>query len=77
MMAGNVSIPSLSEEVRRVIWRIFGAGVSPLTGRSTRELIEPVIRKRVSRNEQDRAIAEIHSWFEFIGNEWRLRADMI
>ena len=69
-------MPSLSEEVRNVIWRIFGAGMSPLTDRSTIELIELVIRKRVSRNEQDRAIAEIHSWFELIGNDWRLRADM-
>ena len=75
-MAGNVSIPSLSEDVRSVIWRIFGAGTSPLTGRSTRELIESVIRKRVSHTEQDRAIAEIYSWFEVIGDEWRLRPDM-
>ena len=77
MMAGNTSIPSLSDEVRCVIWRIFGAGVSPLKCRSTIELIEPVIRKRVRRNEQGRAIAEIHAWFERIGNEWRLRPDMV
>ena len=77
MMAGNTSIPSLSDEVRCVIWRIFGAGVSPLKCRSTIELIEPVIRKRVRRNEQSRAIAEIHAWFERIGNEWRLRPDMV
>ena len=77
MMAGNTSIPSLSDEVRCVIWRIFGAGVSPLKRRSTIELIEPVIRKRVRRNEQDRAIAEIQAWFERIGNEWRLRPDMV
>ena len=77
MMAGNTLIPSLSEEARCVIWRIFGAGVSPLNRRSTNELIEPVIRKRVRCSEQDRAIAEIHAWLEFIGNEWRLRPDMV
>ena len=47
-----------------------------LNGRATNELIEPVIRKRVCHNEQARAIAEIHAWFEFVGNEWRLRPDM-
>ena len=77
MMAGNASIPSLSEEVRSVIWRIFGAGTSPLTDRSTSELIEPVLRKRIRRQEQDLAIAEIHSWFETIGNERRLKPDMV
>ena len=76
MMARDTSIPLLSEEARDVIWRIFGAGVSPLKGRATNELIEPVIRKRVCHNEQARAIAEIHAWFEFVGNEWRLRPDM-
>ena len=76
MMAKDTSIPLLSEEARGVIWRIFGAGVSPLNGRATNELIEPVIRKRVCHNEQARAIAEIHAWFEFVGNEWRLRPDM-
>jgi hypothetical protein len=44
MMAKDTSIPLLSEEARGVIWRIFGAGVSPLNGRATNELIEPVIR---------------------------------
>ena len=76
-MAENTSIPSLSEEVRGVIWRIFGASESPLKGRSTNELIEPVICKRIRRNEQDRAIGEIHAWFELIGNEWRLKPEMV
>ena len=76
MMARDTSIPLLSEEARGVIWRIFGAGVSPLKGRATKELIAPVIRKLVCHNEQARAIAEIHAWFEFVRNEWRLRPDM-
>ena len=77
MMATNISIPSLSEEARRVIWRIFGAGASPLNGRSTYELIEPIIRRRVCRSEQDRAIAQIRAFFEPLGNEWRLKPDMV
>ena len=76
MMAGSTSVPLLSEEARGVIWRIFGAGVSPLKGRATNELIEPIIQKYVCQDEQARAIAEIHAWFEFFGNEWRLRPDM-
>ena len=61
-MASDItSTPSLPEEARAIIWRIFGAGASPLTGRSTYALIEPIIRKRVHCHEQDRAIAEVRA----------------
>ena len=76
MMTSDTSVLLLSEEARSVIWRIFGAGESPLNERAANELIEPVIRKRVCHNEQDRAIAEVHGWFEPYGSEQRLKSDM-
>lgn len=50
-------------EYRTVVWRIFGAGHSPFAQRSTYELIEPVVKKRLSANESGRAIADISRWF--------------
>ena len=76
-MTGN-SIPSISltEEVKAVIWRIFGSGESPLKKLSTYELIEPIISKYVSSAERKRAIAEIRGWFESHGDYQWLRSDM-
>ena len=76
MVTSDTSVLLLSEEARGVIWRIFGAGESPLKDRATNELIEPVIRKHVYHNEQDRAIAEVHGWFEPYGSQRRLKPDM-
>ena len=50
-------------EYHAVVWRIFGAGHSPFKKRSTYELIEPVVSRRVPDSERGRAIAEISSWF--------------
>ncbi len=75
----NNSIPniSLSAEAKAIIWRIFGSGESPLTGRSTYELIEPIIRKHInSRTEQNRAITEIRGWFESHEDQRWLKSDM-
>ena len=66
----------LTDEVRAIIWRIFGSGASPSSGKSTYELIEPVIRKRVCSSQQDPAIFEIRGWFESTGSEWALKSDM-
>ena len=67
---------SLSVEAKAVIWRIFGKGESPLTGRSTYELIEPIVRRRVSPIEQGPAIAEIRQWFESQAEQRWLKKDM-
>ena len=77
LMASN-SIPGLrlSDAAKAVVWRIFGPGVSPLRGRSTYELIEPIIRKYVAAADQDRAIAEIRGWFESHGDRHWLKSDM-
>ena len=76
-MPSNIlsSVP-LTDEARAVIWRIFGSGASPLSGRSTYELIEPIVRKRVSLDEQDSAIVEIRGWFKATGSEWKLKSEM-
>ena len=77
-MANNsVSSIFLPDEAKAVIWRIFGEGESPLKGRSTYELIEPIIRNFVvSPIDQDRAITEICGWFESHEDRQWLRSDM-
>ena len=70
----NIPLPA---EAKATIWRIFGSGESPLTGRSTYELIEPIIRKHViPRTEQNRAITEIQGWFESHEDQRWLKSDM-
>ncbi len=77
MVNNSINNIPLSAETKAIIWRIFGAGESPLTGKSTYELIEPIIRKHVnSRTEQSRAITEIRGWFESHGNQRRFKSDM-
>ena len=76
MPSDILSNVSLTDEARGVIWRIFGSGASPLSGRSTYELIEPIVRKRVCFNEQDSAIAEIRGWFEVTRSESKLKSEM-
>ena len=78
MMAANTMANlSLPDEAKAVIWRIFGAGASLLTERSTFDLIEPIIDKRASSHTQQvGAINEIRSWFELIGERRWLKPDM-
>ncbi len=52
MAAGTMTDVSLPDEAKAVIWRIFGAGESPLTRRSTFDLIERVIYRYVSSSTQ-------------------------
>ena len=68
---------SLPVEAKRVVWRIFGEGESPLNGRSSYMLIEPLIRKHVPSCKQNGAIAEIKSWFESYGDRHLLKSEMI
>ena len=77
MVNNSIHNISLSAEAKSIIWRIFGAGESPLTGKSTYELIERIIRRRViSRTDQSRAITEIQGWFESHGDQRWLKSDM-
>lgn len=76
-MAGNItSESSLPAEVKAVIWRIFGEGESPLKRRMTYELIEPIVRNRVSSIDPSRVISEIRGWFESHGDRRWLKSEM-
>ena len=76
-MAGDVT-PGLRlpDAAKAVVWRIFGSGESPLTGRSTYELIAPVIRKHLASTDQERAIAGIRGWFESHGDRHWLKSEV-
>ena len=77
MAASTTADVSLPDEAKAVIWRILGAGESPLMKLSTFDLIEPVICKHVSSSTQrDWAISEIRGWFETFGERRWLKPDM-
>ena len=67
---------SLTAKAKAVIWRIFGAGASPLNGQSSYQLIAPVVRKHLSLSDAERSIVLIRGWFETHGNMQWLRSDM-
>ena len=68
--------PLLADEEKAVIWRLFGEGASPKTRREPYELIEPVLRKRLSSPAAERAILTIRGWFESHGDRQWLKSDM-
>lgn len=76
MTVGTGQETSITDETRAVIWRIFGAGASPLTARSPYELIAPVVRKHLNSKDAERLIGEIRGWFESHGDRHWLKADM-
>ena len=77
MAASTMTDVSLPDEAKAVLWRIFGSGESPLTGRSTFDLIERVIFKHVSSSaHRDSAISTIREWFETIGGRRWLKPDV-
>lgn len=58
----------LPNEAKSVVWKIFGAGSSPLNALSSFDLIQPVLRKHVSSSShRDQAISVIRGWFDNIG----------
>ena len=79
MAAYTKSTLPLPDDAKAVIWRIFGAGESPLTNKSAfdLDLIEQIIVKYVTDfGERNCAISEIRSWFESIGQRQWLKSDM-
>ena len=77
MAASTMTDVSLPDDAKAVIWRIFGSGESPLTGRSTFDLIERVICKHVSSSaNRDWAISTIRGWFETAGERRWLKSDI-
>ena len=76
MVASTMLSLSLPDEAEAVIWRIFGAGESLPRGRSTFDLIEPIIRKHVSSStKRNLAIAAVREWFESIGERRWLKPE--
>ena len=69
-------VPSLNEEAKAIIWRIFAEGASPRTRQSAYEAIEPVARRHLSSNEAEPAIAAMRGWFESYGDRHWLKSDM-
>ena len=76
MSPGVGAGPPLSDPATRVAWRIFGGGESPLKGRSSYELIRPIIEHRVTVADQQRVMREIQVCFELHGNRYWLRPEM-
>ena len=76
MASTTMADHSLPAEAKALIWRIFGAGESPLTRLSAYKLIEPIMIKHLSSTNQDRAIAEIRGWFESHDDQRWLKPDM-
>ena len=78
-MSDDTNSPSnLCPQVRDLVWRIFGAGASPMTRKSTFDLIEPVIAKRSSlpQHERNTHIAEIRGWFHTHDDRHWLKSEM-
>ena len=76
MTTEAVQPPSLTEEAKAIVWQIFSEGASPLTGRSSYDAIEPVIRKRLSSKDAAPSIAAMREWFDSYDDRRWLRADM-
>ncbi len=76
-MTRNLSLePSIYDDLKAVTWRIFGSGESPLKGRSTYELIEPIVTHYFSSRDPSRVINEILGWFESDGKQRWLKSEM-
>ena len=66
----------MSKQAREVAWRIFGAGASPLTGRSSYDLMRPLVEGYVAATHRQTVIREIQGWFESHGNRHWLRPEV-
>ena len=76
MSSSNSARPLVSNQAREVTWRIFGEGESPLKGRSSYELIRPMVKHYVAAADQHTVRNEIQGWFESHGNHHWLRSEM-
>ncbi len=72
----NSAALSLPLAGRRVIWRIFGQGESPLIRKTSFDLIEPIVRKHIREDDQGLAISQIAECFEIQGDQRWLKKDM-
>ena len=76
MSHGSGFAPSVSDQAREVVWRVFGNGESPLTGRSSYELICPIVESFVPAADQRTVAREIQGWFSSFGSRHWLQSEM-
>ena len=76
MNSDGYSSHSLPPDARSAVWRIFGAGESPLTQMTSCNLVESVINKRVSPPFRRQSKDEILAWFETDGEHRSLKSEM-
>ena len=76
MNSDGYSKSSLRPDARSSVWRIFGAGESPLTQMTSCDLVESVINKHVSPPFRKQSVDEILSWFEADGDYRNLKPEM-
>ena len=76
MSADFGACPSLSDQAREVVCRIFGEGESPLKDRSSYELIGPMVKRHIAAPDRNSVMREIQGWFESDGNRHWLRPEM-
>lgn len=63
-------------EARPVVWKIFGIGQSPLTGRSTHDMINLLLREEIpSAATRDTAISIVRDWVESSGERVYIKQD--
>lgn len=77
---GNGVGPSLSDQARKVAWRIFGAlgkGRDTFSSRSFDQLIYGLVRKHVPDVNQHTVVSEIQGWFETHGPPLSLRPEVV
>ena len=76
MTPETAQVVGLTEEAKALIWRIFGEGASPKSRRSPYQLIEPVLRKRLSSDAAELTITAVRAWFESHGDRQWLKSDV-
>ena len=76
MSSGVGARPPLPDQVKRVAWRIFGEGESPLNGRSSYDLIRSIVEHHVAVADRNMVIREIQGWFESHGKRHWLRSEI-
>ena len=67
---------SLRSQMGHVVWRIFGEGESPLKGRSSYELVRPIVQHHVAVADRNSVMREIQGWFESHEDRHWLRPEM-
>ena len=80
MSTGNGVRPLLSDQARKVAWRILGAlgkGRGTISTRTIDQLVCGLVGKHVSDVNQNTVVSEIQGWFEVHGDSRSLRSEVV